>query len=93
MRGYPFRRAVGAGDRWVYTLYQEPTGRAFVHALDTVGRRAVCIDLPATIAGDLVPSLRLRLTADGSTIRIGRPAHKTLASIDTRSQRLLAASG
>ena len=32
--------------RWVYTLYQKPSGEPFVHALDTVAPLAYCIDLP-----------------------------------------------
>jgi hypothetical protein len=45
MRGYPSTRVTGPGGRWVYTLYlggEEP----FVHALDTVKRTSICIDLP-----------------------------------------------
>ena len=45
MRGYPSTRVTGPGGRWVYTLYlggDEP----FVHALDTVKRSSICIDLP-----------------------------------------------
>jgi hypothetical protein len=45
MRGYPSTRVTAPGGRWVYTLYlggDEP----FVHALDTVKRSSICIDLP-----------------------------------------------
>ena len=41
MAGYPVARATGPGGRWVYTLYRQPTNYPFVHALDTVARRAV----------------------------------------------------
>jgi hypothetical protein len=38
----------GPGGRWEYTLYAG--GReTFIHALDTVGRTSICIDLPARV--------------------------------------------
>jgi hypothetical protein len=46
MQGLPLSRAGSPDGRWAYTLYDGNGGEPFVHALDTVGRRAVCIDLP-----------------------------------------------
>jgi len=46
MAGYAMTRTTSADGRWVYTLYQKPSGEPFVHALDTVGAAAYCIDLP-----------------------------------------------
>jgi hypothetical protein len=46
MNGYPVARAASPGGRWVYTLYSNPNNYPFVHALDTVGRTAVCIGIP-----------------------------------------------
>jgi hypothetical protein len=46
MAGYAMTRTTSAGGRWVYTLYEKPSGMPFVHALDTVGGVAYCIDLP-----------------------------------------------
>lgn len=53
MEGMPVSRATSPDGRWAYTLYAgQERGRwdrahePFIHALDTVGRRAVCIDLP-----------------------------------------------
>jgi hypothetical protein len=45
MRGSPMARTTSRGGRWVYTLY---TGgdHPFVHALDTVRRTSLCLDLP-----------------------------------------------
>jgi hypothetical protein len=45
MQGMPLTRVTGPGGRWVYTLYQRNVGAPFIHALDTVGRTARCIDL------------------------------------------------
>ena len=47
MAGYAMTRTTSADGRWVYTLYQKPSGEPFVHALDTVGASSYCIDLPA----------------------------------------------
>ena len=46
MAGSPMTRTTGADGRWVYTLYQKPSGEQFIHALDTVGAAAYCVDLP-----------------------------------------------
>jgi hypothetical protein len=46
MAGYALTRTTSSDGRWVYTLYQKPSGEPFVHALDTVGGAAYCIDLP-----------------------------------------------
>src|SRR5258706_3762312 len=45
MKGFPVARATSTGGRWVYTLYQNPGGFPFVHALDTVRGVAHCIGL------------------------------------------------
>jgi hypothetical protein len=47
MTGLPMTRLMSPGGRWAYTLYYRPSGVPFVHALNTTGRRAVCIDLPS----------------------------------------------
>ncbi|HEY3462155.1 MAG TPA: hypothetical protein VGK62_01715 [Gaiellaceae bacterium] len=46
MAGYAMTRTTSANGRWVYTLYQKPSGEPFVHALDTVRGAAYCVDLP-----------------------------------------------
>jgi hypothetical protein len=46
MAGTAMTRTTSANGRWVYTLYQKPSGEPFVHALDTVHAAAYCIDLP-----------------------------------------------
>ena len=74
MAGYAMTRTTSAGGRWVYTLYQKPSGEPFVHALDTVGRAAYCIDLPKNHA---LYNLALTLRDHGRTLavhwRSGRP--------------------
>lgn len=48
MSGRPVARATTPGGEWVYTAYRGK--HAFVHALDTVRKTAVCIDLPHAAA-------------------------------------------
>jgi hypothetical protein len=46
MKGSPLTRTWSGGGRWVYTLYENPGGYPFIHALDTVRGVAHCIRLP-----------------------------------------------
>jgi hypothetical protein len=46
MQGWAVTRATSANGRWVYTLYANPGGFPFVHALDTVNSVAHCVGLP-----------------------------------------------
>ena len=74
MAGYAVTRATSAGGRWVYTLYQKPSGEPFVHALDTVRGVAYCIDLPANGGlSNVVLSLRDRDRTLVADWRSGRP--------------------
>jgi hypothetical protein len=84
MAGTPTKRATGPGARWVYTLYIGSDG-PFVHALDTVGVRAVCIDLPSDADPNAVGRAHLVASRDGSRLDLVLPSGKTLYSIDLRT--------
>jgi hypothetical protein len=78
MAGYAQTRTTSADGRWVYTLYQKPSGEPFVHALDTVRAAAYCIDLPSSPkTNQAVYNLVLSLRNGGRTLavhwRSGRP--------------------
>jgi hypothetical protein len=74
MAGSPMTRTTSADGRWVYTLYQKPSGEPFVHALDTVGVAAYCIDLPKNRGlYNLVLSLRNHDRTLAVHWRSGRP--------------------
>lgn len=74
MAGSAMSRTTSADGRWVYTLYQKPSGEPFVHALDTVGAAAYCIDLPKNQAlYNIVLSLRDRGRTLAARWRTGRP--------------------
>jgi hypothetical protein len=49
LRGWPVTRTTGPGGRWEYTLYAGGP-ETFIHALDTVHRTSICIDLPKRLA-------------------------------------------
>ena len=46
MQGWPVSRTTSADGRWAYTLYANPGGMPFSHALDTVRGVAHCIGIP-----------------------------------------------
>jgi hypothetical protein len=55
MQGFPAARVSTSDGRWVYTLYSNPSGYPFVHALDTVNGIAHCVGFkwPSTSSGAL----------------------------------------
>jgi hypothetical protein len=96
MQGSPLARATSRDGRFVYTLYQNPGGYPFVHALDTVRGVAHCIGLPWTGEQTIFSTMKLTLADRGRTLAIavpwnGQGAPPTLPSfrIDTESCRLL----
>ena len=86
MRGYPITRATSPDGRWEYTLYDGAGHAPFVHALDTVGRTAVCIDLDAlSERADLdLYELRLAVGEDGRAVNVTGKS-EPLALIDART--------
>jgi hypothetical protein len=78
MTGSPLTRVTSPDGRWAYTLY-EAAPRPFIHALDTLGLRARCIDLPAGTDANAA-SLRL----DGPAGRLFVTVRgRRVATIDT----------
>jgi hypothetical protein len=77
MSGSPVTRATTTDGRWAYTLYENPGGFPFVHALDTVTRTAVCVGIPWRGKQDILPFTKLLLDEDAGkltlTTRRGRP--------------------
>jgi hypothetical protein len=70
MRGYAVRRAMSPDGRWAYTLYRGGE-HPFIHALDTVGRTARCIDLPETTTLSEDPgALDLRVQRGGRRLTV-----------------------
>jgi hypothetical protein len=96
MEGVPISRATSPDGRWAYTLYSgnekdeyEKAHEPFVHALDTVAGRAVCIDLPQ-LEGHARFWLRLRLDRAGRRLKVldrrrRQDGAKALLAVNTRS--------
>jgi hypothetical protein len=83
MQGYPVARATTPTGRWVYTLYTNPGGFPFVHALDTVAGVAHCVGIGWK--GSQNPLDRYRLALDGARLLVQRPSGTTYRSIDRRT--------
>jgi hypothetical protein len=86
MHGYPMSRATSADGRWAYTLYQAQD-HSFVHALDTVNRKAACIDLPADTPPEYVGDSRLIVGPNGD-LTVKSRGGGVLAVIDTQTHAL-----
>jgi hypothetical protein len=83
MGGMPITRAMSPDTRWAYTLYSGGE-HPFIHALDTTGRTARCIDLDALTGRDDLFQLRLRTASGGRRLEIvkgGTPVQV----VDTRT--------
>ena len=71
MTGLPMTRVSAADATWAYTLYSRDASygdgksSAFIHALDTTHRAAVCIDLPWTVGPDALSHVRMSLAPEG----------------------------
>jgi hypothetical protein len=85
MTGLPLTRTMSPGGRWAYTLYDGLGKHPFIHALDTVGRKAKCIDLQG-ISADVndLGALRLRVGSDGRQLSVVSGT-RPLTLVDTAS--------
>jgi hypothetical protein len=83
MGGIPFTRAMSGDGRWAYTLYGGGE-ETFIHALDTVGRTAACIDLDMLPSASDLSAVRLRVSRDGRRIAV-RDAGGLVAAVNTRT--------
>jgi hypothetical protein len=82
MSGYPIARVTTTRGTWVYTLYWRADGSTFVHALATVQRRAVCLDLRWTVQSG-VWSARLALSRDGKRLLVRAPGGAVVERVAT----------
>jgi hypothetical protein len=83
MTGAPVTRASDARGIWAYTLYQKPGGLPFVHALDTVRGKALCIELPWR--GNQGKLFDVRMQVKGATLVLRSVRGSQLATIDRRA--------
>ena len=76
MRGTPITRAASPDGRWAYTLYDGAGKHPFIHALDTTGRTARCIDLHGLTGLELLFEMRLEPSPDGGALSVAHPAYE-----------------
>jgi hypothetical protein len=87
MQGFAVNRATSTTGRWVYTLYVNPGGFPFIHALDTVKGVAHCIGLPwRSVNQDAVFNFTLGLK--GHTLNVRWQDGRLYRAIDTRTWKL-----
>jgi hypothetical protein len=85
MQGFAMTRAVSADGRWAYTLYDRAGEAPFIHALDTTGRTAACIDLPGLTGADL-SGVHLIAGRSAATLSVvGRHGPVALVNARTRA--------
>jgi hypothetical protein len=80
MQGWPASRAMTKDGRWVYTLYSNPGGFPFVHALDTVDGVAHCVGFAWHGSQDALLGYRLRV--EGGRLLVLRPSGTVYRAID-----------
>jgi hypothetical protein len=83
MGGLPMTRVMSRDGRWAYTLYGGGE-ETFIHALDTVGLSAACIDLDMLSSRSDLSGVRLSVSADGQRIHV-RDAGSLVATVDART--------
>jgi hypothetical protein len=86
MQGFPAARATTADGRWVYTLYWNPNGYPFVHALDTVRGVAHCVGIAAPAQNGAVLEYTIRV--QGQKLVIRTSAGSVYRVIDRRTWRV-----
>jgi hypothetical protein len=87
MQGWAVDRVTSADGRWAYTLYSNPGGYPFVHALDTVRGVAHCIGVPWRGDQNEPWNMRLALNEDGQSLAVNRKSG-TFVSIDVANWKL-----
>jgi hypothetical protein len=81
MGGLPVTRAMSPDGRWAYTLYSGGD-HPFIHALDTVGRSARCVDLDQLTGREDLFLMRLRLRDGGRSLDVTKDG-KSVARMNT----------
>jgi hypothetical protein len=88
MQGFPVSRTSSPGGRWVYTLYSNPGGYPFVHALDSVRGVAHCTGVPWTGSNSVPWNMRLGLQDGGRSLAVNLLGGVPYVTIDTRTWRV-----
>lgn len=92
MGGIPLTRAWSPDRRWAYTLYERPGDASFIHALDTSGRTARCIDLEGLAGREDLADLRLDAAPGRGTLTV-RTDREAVALVNTRTFEAMQPAG
>ena len=87
MQGDAATRTTSLDGRWVYTLYTNPGGTPFIHALDTERGVAHCIGIPWS-SPDQGGLLNVVLTLHGDRLAVHWRSGKQWLDVDTASWRV-----
>ncbi len=87
MQGWAVSRVTSADGRWAYTLYANPGGYPFIHALDTVKGVAHCVGLPWK-ATDQTAVYTFTLALKGGSVAVKWQDGRTWRLVNRTSWRL-----
>jgi hypothetical protein len=84
MQGWAIDRATTANGRWAYTLYANPGGFPFIHALDTVRGVAHCVGIPwPQYDSNQAPVFNFKLSLSGRMLVIKQGSGATYRVVNT----------
>ena len=89
MQGWPAARTTTANGRWVYTLYANPGGVPFVHALDTVRAVAHCVGIRPP-SSDQSQLFGYKLTLKGQKLLVRTAGGATYRAINRSTWKVTA---
>jgi hypothetical protein len=92
MQGDAATRTTSLDGRWVYTLYTNPGGTPFIHALDTERGAAHCIGIPWS-SPDQGGLLNVVLTLHGDRLAVHWRSGRQWLDVNTATWRVSPASG
>jgi hypothetical protein len=97
MAGIPVTRATSPDGRWAYTLYDALGHEPFIHALDTTGMKAVCVDLPQLEGRNDIGLMRLDVDPGRGALTVlsrrpESPKSRPLLNVDPSTFEVSAAS-
>jgi len=87
MQGWAVSRVTSPDGRWAYTLYANPGGYPFIHALDTVKGVAHCVGLPWK-QPDQSSVYNFTLALKGSSLAVERAGGGTWRLVNRASWRV-----
>jgi hypothetical protein len=87
MQGFPAKRTATKDGRWVYTMYANPNGYPFVHALDTVNGVAHCVGFATPPGGDGAV-FNGKLALKGNKLQVRTQGGALWRVIDVRNWRV-----